>query len=82
MLKPSVDSLKLLFDENPDMNLVLVTDCVEPVFQADVHKIESEPTFKTHIQGAFCVQRQVLDKLTPCRSHASSWTELFATLNV
>ena len=76
MLHPSFPHLKLLFDENPDLQHVLVTDCREPVYQADIKRIEAEQKFKTHIAGAFFVQRSVLSLVPPTVQHASTWTDL------
>jgi hypothetical protein len=80
MLRPSFPHLKLLFHENPDLNHVLVTDCREPLFQADIKRIEAERKFKTHIAGAFFVQRSMLDLVLPSIQHAPTWTELLQTI--
>lgn len=77
---PSLTSIKLLFEEDPELQVVLVTDCVEPVFHADVQRIDSERTFKTHVAGTFCLLRASLDALCTTRVTAPSWQELFATL--
>jgi hypothetical protein len=76
MLHPSLPHLRLLFDENPDLEHVLVTDCVEPLYQADLKRIESERKFKTHIQRAFLVQRNAIDGLSSASQKGLSWIEL------
>jgi hypothetical protein len=76
MLHPSVHHLQLLFDENPDVEHMLVTDCLEPLFQADLKRIESERKFKTHVKGAFFVQRSVLATICTSSPKGLSWTDV------
>jgi hypothetical protein len=76
MLRPSVHHLQLLFDENPEVEYMLVTDCQEPLYQADLKRIESERKFKTHIKGAFFVQRSLLPTLCAASPKGLSWTDV------
>jgi hypothetical protein len=82
MLQPSLAHVQLLFEENADIEHLVVTDCVEPMFQADLKRIETEKKFKTHIRGAFFVQRDTVASLLASASPhtAASWTELLGPL--
>lgn len=76
MPSPSMRHLHLLFCENPDMEVVLVTDCLEEMYAFDIRQIEKEGTLqlKTHIRGTFCISR------TFASSHqslvANSWSTM------
>jgi hypothetical protein len=79
MARPSLAHLQLLFRESPLLEYVLVTDCLAPLFQFDIRRIESErspSTIATHVQGAFCVHRTFFDTSHGGAPSAPSWTEL------
>lgn len=83
MARPSIPHLQLLFTEAPALDYILVTDCLAPLFQFDIRRIESERTedkLLTHIEGTFCVHRSMFETFrTGNPSSAPSWSELLTT---
>ena len=81
MAKPSLAHLQLLFFEAPLLQYVLVTDCLAPLFQFDIRRIENERTpekLLTHIHAAFCVHRTFFDTPSSGPPSASSWSDLLS----
>jgi hypothetical protein len=77
MPKPCANSLRALFHETPTMDWIVVTDCVAPLFEEDLVRIEKErdvASAHTHVKGTFVVHRSL-----GClrRQTAPTWEQIF-----
>jgi len=77
MPRPCLTPLKSLFAENPSLEWMVLTDCVEPLFEHDLMRIEKErkeSCFDTHLKATFVVHRSFSCKHAEC---GPSWALLF-----
>lgn len=77
MPHPCSETLKALFAENSSMQWIVVTDCVEPLFEADMQRIEKEKqetSTHTHVKGVFVVHRSLTGVR---RQNAPTWQQMF-----
>ena len=77
MPSPCAGTLKALFAEDSALDWIVVTDCLEPLFEADMERIERErvqTSAHTHVKGVFVVHRSL-----ECvrRQSASTWQQMF-----
>lgn len=75
---PSAPGIQALFHELPDLEWIVVTDCVSPLYETDLARIAQERTLttqKTHLEGVFVLHKSFgFDK----RQRARSWAQMLA----
>lgn len=75
MLHPRGESINSLFQANPSLSHVILTDCLCELFEDDLKEIEAEKKVWTRFAGVFWVPRDLQLSGT-----ASTWEQILVFL--